>query len=562
MPKPHRDETESEFVERCMGDEEANESFPEPAQRLAVCHSLFQQHRSEQWIDYATFARVATCGVRQASFLGRDFLVVPAVLVRSQVLRNNLGATFLPAEEITQDWAAEWNGIPVLVGPHPSRFGQQTSGRDPDIWNARGVGWLFNVRAEDGADGTRRLTGEVWLDVARAGSVEGFQEVLDHVFAGRTVELSTGFPVETEDVQGVHDGAAFEILLHPRGADHLVISTEMTGSCAVADGCGLGANQKEDGRVSATTTDNGAKVAASGGGMGRILDRVAKLFSVPAKKFCWDDHEALRVGREIETVNQISDSDRAQRIHSALQKQFGGPDREVVLTDTFTDEQAAVFWFNTPFGAQPKGAEFFRSTWTEEDGGALHFEEPVRVRRVTRYELVEAGNTETVPEVAAEQVQQAQAVNTQEDPMAGEQNKLEELVIKLGEQVAALDGKVTELAAQSTPAEIIGLKQTVAALAGKFDKMEGVTRSAIDERERERQALVAKLAGNYRVPFNSDELEAKPVEELRKLAEMVAADNYAGRGGPQGEGRESAFMEPVSYWRDRVDSRTSKKEGR
>lgn len=37
------EETEESFVKRCMGDDEAVSDYPDPAQREAVCHSLWEQ---------------------------------------------------------------------------------------------------------------------------------------------------------------------------------------------------------------------------------------------------------------------------------------------------------------------------------------------------------------------------------------------------------------------------------------------------------------------------------------------------------------------------------------
>ena len=41
MPTPREDETESEFVSRCMGDDEAVSTFPDNEQRLGYCYAVF-----------------------------------------------------------------------------------------------------------------------------------------------------------------------------------------------------------------------------------------------------------------------------------------------------------------------------------------------------------------------------------------------------------------------------------------------------------------------------------------------------------------------------------------
>lgn len=42
MPSPRDGETRKEFISRCMGDSEANDSFPESDQRAAFCYSQWR----------------------------------------------------------------------------------------------------------------------------------------------------------------------------------------------------------------------------------------------------------------------------------------------------------------------------------------------------------------------------------------------------------------------------------------------------------------------------------------------------------------------------------------
>ena len=43
LPKPKKNEQQSEFVSKCMGDEMMNTDFPEQKQRAAVCYSQFKR---------------------------------------------------------------------------------------------------------------------------------------------------------------------------------------------------------------------------------------------------------------------------------------------------------------------------------------------------------------------------------------------------------------------------------------------------------------------------------------------------------------------------------------
>lgn len=172
--------------------------------------------------------------VANRELLGTTFRVAPATLVREQVLHNNLGATFLPKEELTPAFASSANGAPVLTD-HPTKHGLPISGRTPDVMNALGIGFLFNVRIEDG-----RMRGDVWLDPRRAEAVSDLTRIFEKLDAGETVELSTGFPARLERTSGIHNGEKYDVVLRPSGFDHLAVFAEKTGACSVDDGCGVG----------------------------------------------------------------------------------------------------------------------------------------------------------------------------------------------------------------------------------------------------------------------------------------------------------------------------------
>ena len=118
---------------------------------------------------------------------------------------------------------------------------------------------------------------------------------------------------------------------------------------------------------------------------------------------------------------------------------------------------------------------------------------------------------------------------------------------ELAEVVKAVNAKVTAL--ETSDATVIGLKKGIAALAEQVEKVSRQAAPAVEERERERTNLVAKLAGHFRVPFSEVELESKPLEELRKIEAMAEGQNYKGKGGPQGvENTEQQFAATQPYW--------------
>lgn len=48
MPKPKTNETRSQFIGRCMSDEEARGDFPSRAQRYAFCNSVWEQSKKKK----------------------------------------------------------------------------------------------------------------------------------------------------------------------------------------------------------------------------------------------------------------------------------------------------------------------------------------------------------------------------------------------------------------------------------------------------------------------------------------------------------------------------------
>ena len=55
MPSPNKGETKEHFISRCMGDEEANSTFPEQDQRYAFCNSQWERRNKKKkmslWLD-------------------------------------------------------------------------------------------------------------------------------------------------------------------------------------------------------------------------------------------------------------------------------------------------------------------------------------------------------------------------------------------------------------------------------------------------------------------------------------------------------------------------------
>lgn len=51
IPKPRKDESEAQFISRCMGDSTMNKEYPDQKQRTAICYSQWRKKGESMEID-------------------------------------------------------------------------------------------------------------------------------------------------------------------------------------------------------------------------------------------------------------------------------------------------------------------------------------------------------------------------------------------------------------------------------------------------------------------------------------------------------------------------------
>lgn len=641
LPNPRSGESRDDFVDRCMGDDEAVGDFPDSDQRFAFCNSVYEdaksakhpttrKRRKRKMSDQVRFAiastRLQSSNLRTAEFMGRDYLVVPAVLVQGQILHNNLGATFLPPEEITQAWAEEWNGVPVIAHDHPSQRGVSVSARTPEMLDSCGAGYVFHAHAS--RNGTVQLKAEVWLDLGRVAQVPELETIIARLRAGEHVELSTGFGVTTDDEPGVHNGQAYEKILHPVGADHLAIFIDKVGACSLDDGCGLGVQERIELTIQALNVGSfvdllkkeGLDVPDTKGvEKGQVLtlmERLAgllhpssstenqgrgaefRLLLLRLKSLAMTNEEIGKsIGRSASTIGLIergeiidpssesleklrtlmkrfsknaehdhSDEERRMMLAKALDEEFGGANKIVWIDSVFSDRKEVVFGVVME-DLTGHIEQLFSATFNAADDGEVSFTDPTEVVRRVIFEPV--GNTEegdSVGEKTAEQVaaekKEAAENKAAEDKAAVAKEAADKKAAadqEAAENKAAKDKAAEDEAArkkladesEAATAVIATLREKIEAQGKEIAEMRTDLKPAVDERERERQTLVDELAANDQVPFDKAELEAKPLEELRKFRAMSRRESYAGRGGPTvatHEEAEAQYAEPVPYF--------------
>lgn len=259
-------------------------------------------------------ANLATTHARRETHNGRDHIVVPVVMARSDVVMNG---ALVPEEEF---FPSGWNGVPVTVN-HPTDAaagGNISAAASPRVWDEWTVGRIFGAHVRDGA-----LRAEAWVDVDRAEALSpGLVAMLE---SGEPVEVSTGFYSRDERKTGRVNGRSYTHVARDLVPDHLALLPGEIGACSWEDGCGVRANRsvimkvnealevlKRHLGLSANSEEPGDK---SGERSERTNERgsdddhrmmVADLLSDDRTPFVPDDEEGLRYMSR-ETLRKVRD---------------------------------------------------------------------------------------------------------------------------------------------------------------------------------------------------------------------------------------------------------------
>jgi hypothetical protein len=195
---------------------------------------------------------------RRETLHGRDFIVAPAVLLRSDlVLDGSQGPGFYPAEEVeNRAHVDEWNGMPIVVRHPRTKVRHEQTGRDewvhvsarsPEIIQEWGIGNVWHAEAKDG-----KLLAELWFDVERVKNSDlklksqGVAPLLPKLLNAQPIDLSTGLdPVKEKTAGRAANGDHHAwIARQPYRPDHVAVLPDEKGACSVEDGCGVNVNAR------------------------------------------------------------------------------------------------------------------------------------------------------------------------------------------------------------------------------------------------------------------------------------------------------------------------------
>jgi len=284
----------------------------------------------------------------------KNFLVVPMVILTEGVHKGSGGPLYYPKDELSKT-PAVWNHKPVVVY-HPEINGQGVSACDPAIITNRKVGVMMNTTFDKG-----RLRSEAWIEKDRANKVD--ERILAAVEKNEMMEVSTGVFVDCESTEGEWKGEEYRGIARNYRPDHLAILPDKIGACSIADGAGFLRNEQ------------GRAVMPKG---------IRKAF----------DHFLVRMGwvKASELEDNMSFSAITDQIRQALwdrlhisNQNYNGP--YCYVADVYED--FVIYEFDN---------KLYRLGYTATDTGVtLSEDDPVEVKRVTEYRTTSgafAGNQE------------------------------------------------------------------------------------------------------------------------------------------------------------------------
>lgn len=496
--------------------------------------------------------------VRYDRMNGKEYVVVPMVMIVEGVLNGSAGPAFYPAEEL-EKFPASWNHKPVVVY-HPELNGQPLSACDPDILTVQGIGLIMNSswEKEDGKKG--KLKAEAWLEQSRVEEVD--ERVAEAIKSNQMLELSTGLFFDAELKDGEFDGRDYKMVARNYRPDHLAVLPDKVGACSVEDGAGfIRANELPDTHFLTIKGQRLFQVKGANGELDATLIQKA-IDEIPSVEMegVTDNQRAAMLARAKQMLR------KAKRMAANAKK-------EEYSFDTI--REALNTAIRSLGGKETYGkwvVDVFPSSFVFEDNGSMYQQNydmdgdvavptglPTRVIR--RYQYVEAANAKIVSNVQYEELTMTKeemvahliksgqwAENDKAFLTAQNEGQLKHLVEKADKaapekpETPVADNK--EAVANATKAGAAGIEPKAPQSVDEYvaaapEGIREVLNHGLRVHKATKEALIGKIMANKRNKFAKNQLEAKSLDDLEGIAALVAEEapaangtvaNYAGQG--------------------------------
>jgi len=448
-------------------------------------------------------------GCRVDTLEGRQYTVVPMVMLTEGVHAGSQGPLFYPKDELGKT-PVVWNHKPIVVY-HPTLNGQGISACNVDVLNKQKVGVVLNTKFEGG-----RLKAEAWIDKDRANAVD--ERIMTAVDGKEVMELSTGLFIDVENTTGKWKSEEYQGIARNYRPDHLALLPDQIGACSIADGAGLLRNQ-----------------AMRDPAFRGILFKLGLV------------------------DNELSHSDTQSALYAACRERFGIGDPMSVSSYWIADVFDNFFIYE-------KDGKFWRLGYMSNDTGvSLSDETPVQVTRKSSWVTVGATNnttqnnmnkTQLIVAILAANCGLAEADREALNGMTDKQLETIHSLVKehptVNFSLDKKDGKVVLLSkkeavptaptvppsapqpsAATTPA--VTPAAAPAANASKVvsvqeyiqnapREVQDVLSNAMAVHNDEKQKLITTILANKRNTFSKENLEARPLTELKAIASLAVEE--------------------------------------
>ncbi len=488
--------------------------------------------------------------IRTETMEGREYIVVPMVMMVEGVLNGGQGALLYTAEEL-EKIPAVWNHKPVVVY-HPEINGQGVSACSPEIITSHKIGVIMNAITIK-EEGKIKLKAEAWLEPSRIEVVDN--RIAEAIASETMLELSTGLFVDVVDNAGDFNGEQYTGIATNFRPDHLAILPDQIGACSRGDGAGF------------------------------IRNNLGIDFEIPKHVLAVIQSKAFEMAAPYITnaKHRLSNSNLEHQLFHLLEDELGS------VVD-FNSDNFMPFWIVDVFAVEEFviyefDGKFFKFDYNVENEVVSLTGERVEVVRVTEFRTVDGafvGNKTTNKKITITMKTKKEIVDAlianhgwdaSEREYLTEQTverlkkmlptdnvrepSVEEIQVAADKKIA--DDKEAELAANKAaeeaeknnePKELTVDEYIAKAPSGMRDVLE----SSLATHNAQKTELVEAIVANSKNTFTADQLNAKSLPELQSIAKLAAVEvktpvaNYQGAGNPHEapvENTETPLETPV-----------------
>jgi hypothetical protein len=455
--------------------------------------------------------------IRNEVYEGKEYVVVPVVMMVEGVHSGSRGAIFHPAEELAHMPMA-FDGIPVTINHPKDKQGNYISANSPEILKEYHVGRIFGTYFSD-----EKLKGEAWLDTHRLAAIS--PEGLSYIVEGYPLEVSIAIFNDEDDIQGEWNGETYEAVARNYRPDHLALLPGGQGACSWLDGCGIRANQsniktKEKGGSNVSVNKNDKK------GFPALFQTLKEL-----------NNEGI-IARSISCLAEKGYKELVDNARNKLDRM--DDDMKMHFLEEMYEDYL-VYEVRRRDGV----TELYRRDYSVNESGEIDFtNDPVSVNRTVEYVVQEMKRTKKSVNNKKGKEAPNMSANKHECPaceekivslIANESTKyveedrewLQNLSEEQLEKLLPVEGKkeqISDIKEKSNDAPDVNAdnnkekKISIKDLPAEDQAVFAYGKQQLRARQEE---LIAKIQANAEAVWTDKELQAKELSELEKIAKSV-----------------------------------------